>query len=475
MPRFVITGSQMRALEEEAFRKGADALLLMERAAEGVVQNILEMAPEGRVLFVCGKGNNGADGLAAARILLREGGKPAVLLTGEMKTPEGQRNLRFARYAGVPEIRDFPERPGEDGFGLIVDALWGTGFRGAPAGGAAGLIRQINASGLPVLSVDMPSGMNADDGSVPGDCVRADRTVTFHAPKLGLYTGPRSDLAGLRITWDIGLLPPAEGIPACREEDLPSLLPPRKSNAHKASCGRVLILAGSPGKAGAAAMCALAALRSGAGLVTVACPESVIPVLQVLVPNAMCVPAEEALLSPPPFDVLAAGCGIGVGPAPLRVLRGLLSGAKKAVLDADALTLLSQTPFPLPDICVLTPHVGEGARLLHRDSGAVLDSFTDSCAEIASRYRCTVLLKSAASAVSDGTRLALNLEGSPALAKGGSGDALCGIVAAQLCSAADPFEAARIAALRLGVAGKRGEKRFGTASLLTGEMLTLLP
>ena len=475
MPRFVITGTQMRALEEEAFRNGADALLLMERAAEGVVCSILEMVPEGRVLFVCGKGNNGADGLAAARILQREGGKPLIFLSGEMKTPEGQVNLRFARYAGVPEIPSLPERPGDADFGLIVDALWGTGFRGVPGGEAAGLIRWINASGLPVLSVDMPSGMDADDGRVPGECVRADRTITFHAPKLGLYTGPRSDLAGVRKTWDIGLLPPAEGIPVYLEEDLPSLLPARKSNAHKAACGRILIYAGSPGKAGAAAMCALAALRSGAGLVTVACPESVIPVLQVLVPNAMCIPAEEALQTPPPFDVLAAGCGIGVGSAQLCILKGLLSGAKKAVLDADALTLLSESPFPLPDTCVLTPHVGEGARLLHRDNQAVLDQFTASCAEIAARYRCTALLKSAASAISDGNRLALNLEGSPALAKGGSGDALCGIVAAQLCSVPDPFEAARIAALRLGVAGKRGEKQFGVSSLLTGEMLSLLP
>ncbi len=475
MSQIILTGAQMRALEQQAFGQGADALLLMERAAEGVVKNILEMSPSRRVLFVCGRGNNGADGLAAARILLREGGHPLVHLRGEMKTREGQVNLRFCRYLGIPECPSLPEDLRKTNCDLVVDALFGTGFQGCPDDESARLIERLNASALPVLSVDMPSGMNADDGQVPGACVRADRTVTFHAPKLGLFVSPRADLAGDRRVWDIGLLHTEEGLPAYTEMDLPALLPPRKSNAHKASCGRVLIFAGSLGKAGAAAMCALGALRAGAGLVTVVCPESVLPLLQTLVPNAMCLPAGAVRSSLPPFDVLAAGCGIGTDPKARSLLTFLLPFARKAVLDADALTLLSADPFPLPEKCVLTPHVGEGARLLHQSTQSVLDRFVPACAGLAQHYGCTVLLKSAVSAISDGTRLALNLEGSPALAKGGSGDALCGILAAQLCVSDDPFEAARIAALRLGIAGRRGAARFGVSALLTGEMLSLLP
>ena len=474
MSVILITGAEMRRLEKEAFLAGADPLIAMEHAAEGVVSHLFRMDASPSALFVCGTGNNGADGLAAARLAHRRGAKCAAALLGDMKTDEGKRNLDYLKYLGIPVSGVFPDSPSSLGFNCIVDALWGTGFSGEPRGKGREWIQKINLSGLPVLSVDIPSGMDADTGATAGECVRADRTVTFHALKTGLYLGPRGDLCGERFLWDIGFLHTEKGVEALTEEDLPRLLPPPPSTLHKGRAGRVLVLAGSKGKAGAAAMCALGALRAGAGLVTVACPDELIPILQALVPNAMCMPVTDALTSMPAFDTLAAGCGMGLGNEQRDILVLFLARADKAVLDADALTLLAGSAFPLPPRCILTPHVGEGARLLGTDSAAVLADLLESAEMIAKKYRATVLLKSAVSVIADGKASYLNIAGSPALAKGGTGDALCGVTAACLCGAENAAAAARLAALRVGIAGEKGARLYGTRSMLTGEMLSLL-
>ena len=315
--------------------------------------------------------------------------------------------------------------------------------------------------------------MNADNGACTV-CVHADETITFHAPKTGLYLGPHPGFCGRRTVWDIGVTHTETGIEAYTQSDLPRLLKKRPSDTHKADCGRVLVLAGSPGKAGAAAMCALGALKAGSGLVTIATDEALIPVLQTSLPNAMCEPLENAVAAPPVFDVLAAGCSFGTGADRRNALIALLNRSRKAVLDADALTMLAADPFPIPCPAVLTPHVGEAARLLGTDTKTVLDDLPGAAKSISERYQSTVLLKSAVSVIADGERLALNVVGSPSLSKGGSGDALCGILASTYFECDDPFEAARVAALRLGMAGVEGEKRHGVRGLLTSEMLNCL-
>lgn len=474
MPRKIITGTQMKNLEEDAFRKGADSLILMEKAAEGICAQIKEMTDirTARVLFLCGSGNNGADGLAAARLLLNEGGKPCVFLAGEAKTPESMTQHRYCEYLSVPETDSLQFLSSYD---LLVDALLGIGLSGEPRGKYAEIIREINASGVPVLSVDIPSGMNADTGEVPGACVRAKATVTFHAVKLGCVISPESHLCGKIICHEIGLRHSGEGIDSYTEEDLPALLPEREANAHKGKCGRVLIYAGSPGMAGAAAMCGLASLKAGAGLTTFICPEKIMPVLQTLVPNAMCVPVEERFRNPPECDVFACGCGIGQTPEALSFLQTLLQGQNRAVLDADALNLLSSgEKIRIPPESILTPHMGEAARLLHCSVESCIHHPLDTAEELSRIYRSTVVLKSSFTVICDGRRLAINTVGSPSLAKGGSGDALCGIIASQWCEKSDAFEAARIACLRHGMAGKAGAERFGVRQLLTGEMLSML-
>ena len=472
MSKFAVAAWEMRMIERKAFDQGVPPLLVMENAARETAKAALRML-EGkkarRALFLCGQGNNGGDGLAAARIFQQAGGQAAVYMPMEPQTPNAIENLAYARYLGIPVLKALPSPVL---FDLIIDALLGIGLTRAPEGVLYDAIEWANTSSLPILSVDIPSGMDANTGIVPGICIHASETITFHAAKLGLLLTPALPFTGKVTVADIGLIDDAVGIPYYTREDLPALLPPRPVNAHKGSCGRVLIYAGSKGKAGAAAMCALGALKAGAGLVTIACPDEIMPVLQTLVPNAMCISLNEA--DTVSFDVLAAGCGIGQTEEARSHLIRLTEKAKTCVLDADALNLLAQQPFTLPENTVLTPHPLECARLLQGTLEEVLAKPLHCAKQLSEKYNCTALLKSAVSVIAKGNHTALNPHPAPALAKGGSGDALCGILAATLCEFGDPFESSRIAALRMSAAAQDAALQSGDRGILTGEMLQQL-
>ena len=260
-------------------------------------------------------------------------------------------------------------------------------------------------------------------------------------------------------------------------------IPPRAADAHKGTAGRVLLYMGSFGMAGAAAMAARAALRAGAGLVTVAAPREIIPVLQTLVPNAMCVPAETLAERIPAHDALAAGCGLGQSPETRAILSHLLAAEKgPAVLDADALNLLAAESFVLPSETALTPHPGEAARLLNVPVEQVLEDVPAAARRLSERFGAVALLKNHVSAAAHGDSVWLQPHGAPSLAKGGSGDALTGILAA-LCADAtvcagmpDPLLArAALASLWLGLAGEKAMALYGDRSALTGEVIDFLP
>ena len=237
------------------------------------------------------------------------------------------------------------------------------------------------------------------------------------------------------------------------ETDLPAMLGRRSRDAHKGDCGRILIYAGSLGMAGAAAMAFKACLRAGAGLVTVACPENIVPVIQTLVPNALCIPAETLPDKLPRYDVLAAGCGLGQSAGVWEQLIQLSGRGGCVIWDADALNLLSRHPeFIFSGPAVITPHPGEAARLLGSDVQAVLDTPMDTARCLALKYHCIAVLKGATTVITDGTRFALNVVGTPGMAKGGSGDALTGMIAA-LAYRLAPFTAAQAACLWHGMAG----------------------
>ncbi len=508
----VLTPEDMRRTEQKAFALGVSSLLLMEHAALSVVDELEKVlggsCAEKRVLFLCGTGNNGGDGFAAARLFKMRGGLPTVWLYGEPKTPDARINLRWLRLvvredkilnlAKLPENElpfdgESPMQP----FDGYVDALLGTGFRGRIE---SPLLSRMTLApyhdfhlGMahmpPVVAVDIPSGINGKTGEAEWPFVHADVTVTFNAPKPGLYLTKEREAVGKIVVADIGLwdmMPWNSDLlllddPELRCETLaPSalrLMEGRSINAHKGNCGRVLIYAGKMGMAGAAAMCAQAAVTAGAGLTTVACEKEIIPVLQTLVPNAMCMEIGEAIQNPPAYDVLALGCGLGQSEEIWGNIIKLWNPDKKSVWDADALNLLAKHPMKLGKNAVITPHPGEAARLLNRSAEEILaDRFTATQA-LAEKFDCTAVLKSDVTVIckigEDGPEFMLNTVGSPALAKGGSGDALTGIFAVLLVQTA-PLDAAALACLWHGMAGVVGEEKFGQRELTTAQLIACL-
>lgn len=483
MKQWVLTPEEMRTVEKSAIGAGYPSLLLMEHAAGSVtdeVQSLIGGTCTGKkVLFLCGTGNNGGDGLAAARIFRDRGGISTVLLAGEPKTEDACTNYALLRMQ-ESDIRYFGEGdiPDIGQFDAVVDAILGTGFHGIPDDTVSGMIALLEDADIPVIAVDVPSGLNALTGEAPGACVNASVTVTFHAAKRGLYLTENREAVGKMRVADIGLNYLDEEICPPRREsfvvtpDELRYLPSRRLRSHKGDMGRVLIYAGSMGMAGAAAMCAKACIKAGAGLVTLACEKELIPVLQTLVPGAMCRDIEDAVWNVPDYDVFCVGCGLGRGEKQWSNILALWDREKPSVWDADALNMLSQHRMRLGDMAVIMPHIGEAARLLNTTSDQVLaDRFT-AAGELGSKYDCTVILKSDVTLVHGFDGTAFIPWGTPALAKGGSGDVLCGMVAA--LQAQGECDAPVLAALWHALAARIGEEQFGMREMMAEELISCL-
>ncbi|MBR6187184.1 MAG: NAD(P)H-hydrate dehydratase [Clostridia bacterium] len=506
---FVLTPEDARRTEQKAFDLGVPSLLLMEHAAIAVVDE-LEKTLGGcsgrRVLFLCGTGNNGGDGLAAARLFQMRGGFAEVWLSGGPKTPDANTQLKWAQALGI-EITNLREACGDDFpleycdtpkkcYDAYVDAVLGTGFRGVPDEITERMImaprhdREIPIKGeKPVIAVDIPSGIDGKTGNTPGAFMYADVTVTFNAPKPGLYLTQEREAVGKIVIADIGLwhmMPWNSDALLLDEPELKCemltpkalrLMEKRQLNAHKGDCGRVLIYAGKEGMAGAAAMCAKAAVTAGAGLVTVACEKEILPILQTLVPNAMCMEIAQAVKRSPAYDVFAVGCGLGQEETIWQNILALWNPEKKSVWDADALNLLAKHGMKLGSNAVMTPHPGEAARLLNKPTEEILSDRIHAARELAQRYGCTAVLKSDVSVLcsieEEGPAFMLNTVGTPALAKGGSGDALTGILSALLPYDL-PLYSAATACLWHGLAGLSGEKKYGQRELTTDQLISCL-
>ena len=486
-----ITPAEMKRVERRAMDEtGVPSLVLMERAARHVAK-AAEAYP-GLVLALCGPGNNGGDGLAAVRILLdeQENMRAVVWLLPGRRTEEceAQKRRLLERGARVKlmELTDrAPDIPADTA--CVIDALFGTGLSRAPDGLAAACIERVNVSGLPVVAVDIPSGLNGLTGEASSACVRADVTVTFHKPKDGLFLRNGLDQCGRVIVGDIGISAAqddADGLWLLTDGD--ALLPARKRQSHKGTYGRVLMIAGSVGMAGAAAMSALAALRTGAGLVTVACPDAVLPIVQTLCPCATCVPlAWDALLPAlQKADAVAMGCGMGRTAEACalidRVTDWLCGEHKPAVLDADALNRLAERADAprLYDGLTLTPHPAEAARLLGWPIGKIVNDAPGAARALRQKYGASVVLKGAASVLIAQDGEALNVCGTPAMAKGGSGDALTGVLAA-LKAGANAYGLTGVRLLQTacalhGLAGERAAQTHGERGLLATELCEAL-
>ena len=494
----VVGAAEMRAIERAAIdRLGVPSLELMERAGRAVSEAAARLErPGGRLVVVCGGGNNGGDGWVAAR-LLQPSGRVRVVAVVAPKALAGDaaEMARRARAAGV--LEEPFVAGGTLGAGpadLVIDALFGTGLSRPPEGRYAAAIDAMATArrgGARVLSADLPSGLSADTGRPLGPCVEADATVTFGLRKRGLVLFPGVTLAGVVTVADLGLPPAAlEAEPEqCRlleEPEARALVPARPPAAHKGEAGRLLVLAGSPGKTGAAHLALLGALRGGVGLVTLASRAEVLPLALAGRPEAM----SAALDGGGPLglddlpalvrlalsaDALVAGPGLHRGPGTGRLLRQWLSEAPRpAVLDADALNALEPEPAwlgQLPAPVILTPHPGEMARLCGMTAEAVQSDRIGLALERAAAWGTVVVLKGAGTVVAaPGRPAAVIPTGNAGLATGGTGDVLAGLIGALLAGGLTPFDAARAGAWLHGAAGDLVAGRLGQRGLLASDL-----
>ncbi len=495
----LVTGEEMRALDRRTIEDLAvPGELLMEVAGVLVARRAEALLPPGGgVHLVCGAGNNGGDGWVAARHLHLRGRRVRVvaLTPPEALRGDAAANARRALRVGVARAEELAVAPGD----VVVDAIFGTGLRRPVAGELAAWIGRLGAvrGRARVLSVDLPSGLVGDTGQVLGCAVAADETLTLAIPKLGLCFEPGRSLAGRVWVGRIGIADPVPGIDARAElwtwRAVGRRLPPRPAEGHKGRFGHLLVIAGSVGMTGAAALAARAALRAGSGLVTLACPASTNPVLENLCPEAMTVPVAEhgahglareaaprllELASARDATVLGPGIGRSEETAALvRELAPTLPGP--LLLDADGLYALGEAPGVLKARqapTIVTPHPGEAARLLGSSAREILADRAAAARALAEASGAIAVLKGAGTVTAgpDG-RVAVNPTGGPVLGTGGTGDVLAGLIGSLLGQGMDPFEAAVTGAFLHGAAGDRLAGGRGPAGSLAGEVADSLP
>jgi hydroxyethylthiazole kinase-like uncharacterized protein yjeF len=429
------TAEEMRAAEQ-----GHDVETLMERAGRAVAGAVMRRYPDARrIVGVCGKGANGGDGRIALRLLAEAG-------------------------------RDTSEDLGGD-FDLVIDALFGTGFHGEPRPDAAALIERINGAGLPVVAVDLPSGVDASTGEVAGPAVRADVTVTMHGLKVGLLVAPGRFLAGQVEVADIGLAH-AETSHRLVTEEVLALVPRRAEGDTKYTAGSVLVVGGSPGLTGAVCLAAEAAFRSDAGYVAVSVPAASLPVIETLLVEAVKAPRERVDELADRASSLALGPGLGRGDEERALVRRLLAERNlPAVVDADALFGLEPGHWSAPR--VLTPHSGELARLLGVESEWVDAHRLEALGRAVERFNCVVLLKGADTLVgAPAEGVLVCSSGTPALATAGTGDVLTGVIAALLAKGLDARLAAAAGAVAHGRAAQLAPRQVG---LVASDVVESLP
>jgi hydroxyethylthiazole kinase-like uncharacterized protein yjeF len=505
----VVTAEQMREMDRLTIHKyGVPSLLLMERAGEGITRAILERfgrpAKKG-VLIVAGKGNNGGDGFVVARLLKKKRIPCEVVLLAKKHelSPDAAHN--FAAYVKlkgkVTEIADgsldiLDERI--RGKGLLVDAILGTGIKNAVRGFYAEAIALINASGLPIIAVDIPSGLDTDNGTAPGAAIQAQMTVSLGYPKLGQVIYPGLDRVGDLVVVDIGIDRRAEEeisptTEILTREEIRGLVPIRQPDTHKGTYGHLLVMAGSRGKTGAAILACRAAMRTGAGLVTLAAPRSLNGIFASSLIEVMTEPLRDSATEEmePPADEewrrllerknsLLFGPGIGVNDATRSALCWLLRNLEIPwVIDADGLNNLALEVDRMPSAKVapiITPHPGEMARLIGRDTASVNRDRVGIARSFAMERRCHVVLKGARTviATADG-KVFINPTGNAGMASGGMGDVLAGMLAALLGEGLSPEDAMKLGVYLHGFVGDRAAAEKGPIGLIASDLIDRVP
>lgn len=473
------TVEQLRAMERAALSAmGLSGPELMRRAANAALNSLRRHWPQTRRICIhCGPGNNGGDGLLLG-VLAREAGLEVEMLALTAASHGDAAAARAAWEADGGRIRLWDANTELPEAELHIDALYGIGLNRAPAGDAERLIRALCASETPVLSLDVPSGLNADTGTCPGAAIRADLTVTFIANKRGLHTGRAADHVGVLELATLGV---PEAVCAAVVPDarllIPEALPSRPRYANKGSNGHVLLVGGDEGMAGAVRMAAESALRAGAGLVSVATRADNVFAINAARPEAMVRGVDGPQTLAPMIErasVLAVGPGLGKASWGHALWLTALDADKPLVLDADGLNLLARQPRQFSAPTVLTPHPGEASRLLGCSVAEVEEDRFAAVRELASRYQVVAVLKGSGSliAASDG-RVKVCPWGNPGMASGGMGDLLTGIVAGLLAQGCDAWQAA---CLGVGLHARAGDRaaQQGERGLLASDLLAPL-
>ena len=507
----LVTASEMREMDNLTINKiGVPGIVLMEHAARGASRIFLDHfnpSSSSRMVILCGKGNNGGDGLAMARHLTLSGLKVTVILLARESDISGDAltNLTIIKRMGGINIieastsSDFVNcRPYIEGCDYIIDGIFGTGLKSDVKGIYKEAIQAINSSKKHVMSIDIPSGLNSDNGRVMVEAVRADLTVTFGFPKLGQMIFPGAGLVGHLICVDIGI-PESVAVmvePKCHMSepgDFNYLLRESARDIHKGDRGHLLVLAGSTGKTGAAAMTALGALRAGAGLVTLGIPEGLNNILEVKLTEAMTAPlpeTKEGSLSLEAKDhifrlaqgksAIAIGPGLSTNPETILLIREIITACDlPMVIDADGLNALAEAPGILEKLDrkkILTPHPGEMGRLMGVQGHDIQIDRTGAAIRFIEKYKCCLVLKGARTIITESAdRIYLNPTGNPALSSGGSGDILTGIISGLLARGMPVIKATTAGVYLHGLAGDIMAEKMGEAGVLAGDLLEVIP
>jgi len=499
----------MKELDRRTIEEfGLPGLVLMENAARGALQIVLKHYPRARSIAVlCGKGNNGGDGLAMARYFQSRGLQVTVYLTGPRTSLKGDAAFQVILtdklnipLVEVDEKTDLSALRQElSKADLIIDALLGTGIEKEVQGLFRSLIELLNDLPVPVMAVDIPSGLSSDTGRPMGLCVQADMTVSFGLPKIGQILFPGCRFVGRLFVVDIGIPPtlwpkPEDRAELLGMEHISSWLPPRDPEGHKGSYGHAFVLAGSKGKTGAAAMTCLGALRAGAGLVTLGIPESLNSIMEIKLTEAMTEPLSEeepGHLGPQALDrimallegkkALAIGPGLSTSPGTKTLLFDLLKQPSPIprVIDADGLNILAEFPEIFPALTgrtILTPHPGEMARLTGQSVQTIQSDRIKLARDFSRKYGLVVVLKGARTIIADPEGpVYLNPAAHSVLASGGTGDVLTGLILGFLAQGRSPIQAACLGVFLHGQAGVWLAQDLGGQGVLASELLEKIP
>jgi len=503
--RKLVTAEQMRETDRFAIQKlGIPGIVLMENAGRAVAdqaERMIKKGGYGKILILCGKGNNGGDGFVAGRHLANRGFDVLCLLAGEKSEIRGdaRTNLDIAESMGLPvsTISGKKTLLATGRPALIIDALLGTGFSGKVGGALLNAIRWINASDAPVLSIDVPSGLNCDDGTFNPECVQADATVTLAEIKRGCVLPPGREKSGCLTVADIGIPRCMGGLPAgdtflLQAEDIRSWLPERPPDAHKGRFGKILFLAGSTGMTGAAALSTTACLRSGAGLVLLGIPEGLNAVLEEKCTEVLTRPlpstpegtlsleAEAEILRLLSWaDILALGPGLGSHPETRELARRVMRRCRlPMVIDADGLNALAGFAGwkDLKSPKILTPHCGELSRLIGLKTEDILKDRFGTVREWSGRLGSVLVLKGSPTLIGipEGA-VYVSCTGNSGMATAGSGDVLTGMIAGFLGQGCDPLPAAACGVFLHGLAGDLAAGETGQRSLIAGDLISHIP